>query len=54
MSKQSNKFSPERLMSGLCLQSARLSKVVRTTISDTKAPCPLDRVNRVIKADRTN
>jgi hypothetical protein len=28
--------------------------VVRTTISDAKLPCPLDRVNRVFKADRPN
>jgi len=27
---------------------------VRTTISDGKALCPLDRVNRVFKADRPN
>ena len=29
-------------------------KVVRTTISDNKATCPLDRVNRQFKADRPN
>ncbi len=27
---------------------------MRTTISDTKAPCPLDRVHRVFKPDRPN
>jgi len=29
-------------------------KVVRTTISDAKAACPLDWVNRQFKADRPN
>ncbi len=29
-------------------------KVVRTTISDSKAACPLDRVNRHFTADRPN
>ena len=44
----------ERLMRQLGLQGARRGKKVRTTISDTKAPCPLDRVNRVFKAERPN
>ena len=44
----------ERLMKHLGLQGVRRGKVVRTTISDGKAPCPLDRVNRVFKADRPN
>jgi putative transposase len=44
----------ERLMKRLGLQGVRRGKVVRTTIGDTKAPCPLDRVNRVFKADRPN
>jgi putative transposase len=44
----------ERLMRRLGLQGVRRGKVVRTTISDGKAPCPLDRVNRVFKADRPN
>ncbi len=44
----------ERLMRQLGLQGARRGKRVRTTISDTKAPCPLDRVNRVFKAERPN
>ncbi len=44
----------ERLMRQLGLQGARRGKVVRTTISDAKAPCPLDRVNRVFKAQRPN
>jgi transposase InsO family protein len=29
-------------------------KPVRTTISDTAAPCPLDRVNRQFQAPRPN
>src|SRR5690606_34718255 len=29
-------------------------KVVRTTVADAKAPCPLDRVNRQFKAPRPN
>ena len=44
----------ERLMKRLGLQGVRRGKVVRTTISDLKAPCPLDRVNRQFKADRPN
>jgi transposase InsO family protein len=44
----------ERLMKHLGLQGVRRGKVVRTTISDAKLPCPLDRVNRVFKADRPN
>lgn len=44
----------ERLMKRLGLQGVRRGKVVRTTISDMKAPCPLDRVNRIFKAERPN
>ena len=44
----------ERLMRQLGLQGARRGKKVRTTISDSKAPCPMDRVNRVFKAERPN
>ena len=44
----------ERLMRRLGLQGVRRGKVVRTTISDGRAPCPLDRVNRVFRADRPN
>jgi transposase InsO family protein len=29
-------------------------KVVRTTVGDPKAPCPLERVNRVFRANRPN
>ena len=44
----------ERLMRRLGLQGVRRGKVVRTTISDGRAPCPLDRVNRWFRADRPN
>ena len=44
----------ERLMKRLGLQGVRRGKVVRTTVSDMKAPCPLDRVNRQFKAERSN
>jgi len=44
----------ERLMKRLGLQGVRRGKVVRTTISDMKAPCPLDRVNRRFLAQRPN
>lgn len=44
----------ERLMKRLGLQGARRGKSVRTTTPDAAAPCPLDRVNRVFKAERPN
>ena len=44
----------ERLMKQMGLQGARCGKTVRTTIADTKATCPLDRVNRQFRADRPN
>ena len=44
----------ERLMKRLGLQGVRRGKVIRTTIGDAKAPCPLDRVNRQFKAERPN
>ena len=44
----------ERLMKRLGLQGVRRGKVVRTTIRDIKAPCPLDRVNRQFKAEQPN
>ncbi len=44
----------ERLMRRLGLQGVRRGKVERTTISDARAPCPLDRVNRQFKAERPN
>ena len=42
----------ERLMRRQGLQGVRRGKVVRTTLSDARAPCPLDRVNRVFRAGR--
>jgi putative transposase len=44
----------ERLMKRFGLRGVRRGKVVRTTIGETNAPCPLDRVNRQFKADRPN
>ena len=44
----------ELLMRRLGLPGVRRGKLVRTTISDNKAPCPLDKVNRQFKADRPN
>ncbi|MHB8919436.1 MAG: IS3 family transposase [Halothiobacillus sp.] len=44
----------ERLMKHLGLEGVRRGKVVRTTMPDHAAPCPLDRVNRQFKADRPN
>ena len=44
----------ERLMKRLGLQGVKRGKVVRTTVSDSKAPCPLDKVNRQFRAERPN
>ncbi len=44
----------ERLMQRQGLQGVRRGKVVRTTTPDTLAPCPMDRVQRVFKAERPN
>jgi transposase InsO family protein len=44
----------ERLMRRLGLRGVRRGKVVRTTIGDCKATCPLDRVNRQFRAERPN
>lgn len=44
----------ERLMRRLGLRGVVRGKVMRTTISDGKAPCPLDRVNRQFRAKRPN
>ncbi len=35
-------------------RGVKCGKVVRTTVSNSKAPCPLDKVNRQFKADRPN
>jgi transposase InsO family protein len=44
----------ERLMRRQGLRGVMRGKVVRTTISDDKAPYPLDRVNRQFRAQRPN
>lgn len=44
----------ERLMRHAGLRGAVRGKVVRTTVGDAAAPCPLDRVNRQFRADRPN
>ncbi|UJB64357.1 IS3 family transposase [Acidovorax sp. YS12] len=44
----------ERLMRSMGLRGVVRGKVVRTTIGDAKAPCPLDRVNRQFRAERPN
>jgi transposase InsO family protein len=44
----------ERLMRRQGLRGVMRGKVLRTTISDGRAPCPLDRVNRQFLADRPN
>ena len=44
----------ERLRRRLGLRGVRRGKVVRTTVSDSKAPCPLDKVNRQFRAERSN
>ena len=44
----------ERLMRQEGLRGVRRGKIVRTTISDSKAPCPLDKVNRQFRAERPN
>lgn len=43
-----------RLMRQMGLKGAVRGKGIRTTIRDTSAPCPLDRVNRVFKVPRPN
>jgi hypothetical protein len=44
----------ERLMRRQGLRGVIRGKVVRTTIPDPKAPCPLDKVNRQFRASRPN
>jgi transposase InsO family protein len=44
----------ERLMRRHGLRGVIRGKVVRTTISDARTPCPLDRVHRQFKAERPN
>lgn len=42
----------ERLMRCAGLRGAIRGKAVRSTVSNPAAPCPLDRVNRQLRADR--
>lgn len=44
----------ERLMRQQGLRGVVRGKVVRATVSDGKATCPLDRVNRQFRAERPN
>ncbi len=44
----------ERLMRRQGLRGVMRGKVVRTTISDHKVPCPLDHVHRQFRAERPN
>jgi len=44
----------ERLMRRHGLRGVVRGKEVRTTVSDPKAPCPRDRVNRQFRAERPN
>ena len=44
----------ERLMNRLGLHGVRRGKVIRTTVPDKAATCPLDRVNRQFTAERPN
>jgi transposase InsO family protein len=44
----------ERLMRRLGLRGVVRGKPVKTTVSDTALPCPLDRVNRQFHADQPN
>jgi len=43
-----------RLMRAMGLRGVVRGKAIRMTVSDTAAPCPLDRVNRDFKAPRPN
>ncbi|KAA3626286.1 MAG: hypothetical protein DWQ09_16470 [Proteobacteria bacterium] len=43
-----------RLKRRLGLEGVRRGKTVRSTMPDTAAPCPLDRVNRQFQANRPN
>ena len=44
----------EPLMGCLGLRGVKRGKVVRTNISDNKAPCPLNKINRQFQAERPN
>jgi len=44
----------ERLMAAMGLAGVRRGKKTITTVSDPKAPCPLDKVNREFRVSRPN
>jgi len=44
----------ERLMKQIGIRGAVRGKVVKTTVPDTSAPCPRDKVNRVFRAPAPN
>ena len=44
----------ERLMRYLGMEGVRRGKIMQTTFSDARTPCPLDRVNRQFNAERPN
>ena len=44
----------ERLMKQIGIRGAVRGKVIKTTIPDTSAPCPRDKVNRVFRAPAPN
>lgn len=46
--------SAESLMRQQVPCEVRRSQVIPNTLSDNYAPCPLDLVNRTLKADRPN
>lgn len=49
-----NRCTVERLMRPMGLRGVMRGKVVPTTTSDSNAPYPLDRVNRLFLAERPN
>ena len=48
------KCTVERLMRSMGLAGIRRGKKTVTTVSDPKAPCPLDKVNREFRVSRPN
>jgi putative transposase len=48
------KCTVERLMRAMGLAGIRRGKTCITTVSNPKAPCPLDKVNREFKVERPN
>jgi transposase InsO family protein len=48
------KCTVERLMCVMGLEGVRRGKTTVTTVSDPKAPCPLDKVNREFRVSRPN